>query len=402
MLTLQETIWQLARNKGRTLILLLASAMLAGCMAFYLSNIRANEEANDRMAQVMPVSVTATNTRGEKTDRLNINAHRYDGLMSSPYLKDFTCTIHAVGEFSEEARENSPFADPEAEERPGMAPYNGGDCTVRGLYSLEGYDFEGGEAVCVLDPVFAESCGIEEGDEISLPIYTMTYVNELGYDVEYTPLGEQTLRVAGIGGPENEPGDIFVPAVWMRKVMDDKGLAVNYNELGAMLKDPRQLNVFKESIQDMGFLDIMPESMDMFTGAVLVVDDQRYVTAAEPLGQTVTLYRRFQVPFFVLVIGMIVLAIFLIMRGSRRVMAISVSLGRPRFLCAMGCFLAALIAELAGCALVLPVMVLLGGLSLEGALMICGAFLICASAGNILALMLLLRFNAFTLLTAVE
>ena len=51
---------------------------------------------------------------------------------------------------------------------------------------------------------------------------------------------------------------------------------------------------------------------------------------------------------------------------------------------------------------VLPVMVLLGGLSLEGALMICGAFLICASAGNILALMLLLRFNAFTLLTAVE
>lgn len=402
MLTLQETIWQLARNKGRTLILLLASAMLAGCMAFYLSNIRANEEAIDRMAQVMPVSVTATNIRGEETDRLNINAHRYDGLMSSPYLKDFTCTIHAVGEFSQEARENSPFADPETEDRPGMAPYNGGDCAVRGIYSLEGYDFEGGEAVCVLDPVFAESCGLKEGDEISLPIYTMTYVNELGYDVEYTPLGEQTLRVAGIGGPENEPGDIFVPAVWMRKVMEAQGLAVNYNELGAMLKDPRQLNVFKESIQDMGFLDIMPESMDMFTGAVLVVDDQRYVTAAEPLGQTVTLYRRFQIPFFVLVIGMIVLAIFLIMRGSRRVMAISVSLGRPRFLCAMGCFLAALIAELAGCALVLPVMVLLGGLSLEGALMICGAFLICASAGNILALMLLLRFNAFTLLTAVE
>ena len=33
MLTLQETIWQLARNKGRTVILLLASAMLAGCVA---------------------------------------------------------------------------------------------------------------------------------------------------------------------------------------------------------------------------------------------------------------------------------------------------------------------------------------------------------------------------------
>ncbi len=46
------------------------------------------------------------------------------------------------------------------------------------------------------------------------------------------------------------------------------------------------------------------------------------------------------------------LAIFLIMRGSRRVIAISISLGRPRFLCAAGCFLAALLVELAGFALV--------------------------------------------------
>lgn len=75
-----------------------------------------------------------------------------------------------------------------------------------------------------------------------------------------------------------------------------------------------------------------------FTGAAITVQDEQYITA-EPLGQTVVLFRRFQIPFFALVISMIVLAIFLIMRGSRRVMAISVSLGRPRFLCAMGCFL---------------------------------------------------------------
>ncbi len=50
MLTLQETLWQLARNKGRAVILLQASAVLAGCMAFYLNNIRTNEEAIDRLA----------------------------------------------------------------------------------------------------------------------------------------------------------------------------------------------------------------------------------------------------------------------------------------------------------------------------------------------------------------
>ena len=34
MLTIQETLWQLLRNKGRSLILVLASAMIVEFMAF--------------------------------------------------------------------------------------------------------------------------------------------------------------------------------------------------------------------------------------------------------------------------------------------------------------------------------------------------------------------------------
>lgn len=168
------------------------------------------------------------------------------------------------------------------------------------------------------------------------------------------------------------------------------------------MKDPRQINTFKESIKDINFLEPNPDTMMDFTGATITVDDQQYIISAETLGQTVVLFRRFRIPFFGLVTGMIVLAIFLIMRGSRRVMAISISVGRPRVLCAMSCFLAALIAEAAGCALVFPAMVLLAGLSAEGAAAICGAFLLCSCAGNIIALCLILRFNAFTLLTAAE
>lgn len=184
--------------------------------------------------------------------------------------------------------------------------------------------------------------------------------------------------------------------------MESEGVEVNYNEMGAIMKDPRQLSVFKESIADLGFMEPNPDGYTDFTGAAIMVKDEQYITSAETLGQTVVLFKRFQVPFFALVIGMIILAIFLIMRGSRRVIAISVSLGRPRFLCALGCFLAAFIAEFIGCALVLPVMVFMAGISLTGGLMICGAFLLCACVGDAVALLLLLRFNAFTLLTVVE
>lgn len=287
MLALQETFWQLVRNKGRTVILVLASAMLAGCMAFYLSNIRANEEAIDRLAETM---------------------------------------------------------------------------------------FQTDETVCLINREFAERNGIEVGDEVSLPIYTLTY--DLYQAVIYTPLGEQTLKVVGTSHSFENPKEFMAPEKWMRKVMESQWIDVMYNEQGATLKDPRQLNAFKDSTRDLQLLEPNPETMDESTGGIIIVEDEQYVTSAETLGKTVVLFGRFQAPFFGLVIGMIVLAIFLIMRGSHRVIAISASLGRSKFLCALASFLAAFLAEPAGCALVLPAMVLLAGLSLTGGLMICAALLL--------------------------
>lgn len=401
MLTLQETIWQLARNKGRTVILLLASAMLAGCVAFYLSNIRANEEAIERLAATIPVTVNVANPSGDRTYGLNINVFRHENFLSSPYLEDFHYDIYGEGAYSEENRALEPFQK---------------DCNVNAVSDLgclwmpdgeftylEGYDesiFQSDEAVCLVETMFAERYDIKVGDEVTFPVYTLTY--DLYEDIIYTPLGEQTLKVVGTSHSGDNPKEFIVPVNWMRKTMESQGIEVNYNEMWASMKDPRQLNAFKESIKDISFLEPNPDTMMDFTGAAITVNDQQYVTSAETIGQTISLFKRFQVPFFVLAIGMIILAIFLIMRGSRRVIAISISLGRPRFLCAAGCFLAALIAELGGCVLVFPAMVLLAGLSFGGALMICGAFLLCACAGDIVALLLLLRFNAFTLLTAVE
>ncbi|WP_322176541.1 hypothetical protein [Acutalibacter caecimuris] len=103
-----------------------------------------------------------------------------------------------------------------------------------------------------------------------------------------------------------------------------------------------------------------------------------------------------------MVIGLIVLAIFLIMRSSRRDIAISSSLGRPKFLSALANFLAALFSETVGCILIIPVAVLGTGLSIGGALIICGVFLLCACIGNGLALALILHFDTFALLTATE
>ncbi len=73
--------------------------------------------------------------------------------------------------------------------------------------------------------------------------------------------------------------------------MESQGTDVNYNELRAVLKDPRQLSVFKESIQSLIFLEPAPATYEDYTGAAIVVDDEQYITSAETLGQTVVLFR---------------------------------------------------------------------------------------------------------------
>lgn len=381
-----------------------------------MANITANEEAIERLATDIPVAVWVTNPGGDRNWGLNINENRKEKFFSSPYLRDAGTGIRVVGELSEEAPANSPFAKEENRGKEGLVPYGGGDCGFFAVSSfsyvtatesevafIDGYDktvFETDEAVCVIMLEVARRNGIEVGDEISLPLYSLTY--DVHQNIIYSPLGEQTVKVVGTYDSRENPTEFLFPARWVTGVMESRGIDVNYNDMSGFLKDPRQLSVFKESIKDLGFLEPNPEAYMDFTGAAITVQDEQYITAAEPLGQTVVLFRRFQIPFFALVIGMIVLAIFLIMRGSRRVMAISVSLGRPRFLCAMGCFLAAFIAEIIGCALVFPAMTLLPGMSLEGAFMICLEFMLCACVGNAAALMLILRFDAFTLLTAVE
>lgn len=402
MLTLRELWWQLSRNRGRTLILLLAAAMLAGCVAFYLGNIRANEEALDDLAKSVDVQVTVANSTGKNQSGLNIATLRQENFTNNPYLKDFRCNGVAVGAYSEKARQNP--VESEAGNDTAIVGVNCVECLwdVTECEFVDGYDesFLGGnEPLCIMYSDFAKRNNIEPGDEVTLPVYMM-YRRDGGVK-DYPPIGEQTIRVIGLFDSV-APMEMYVPVQWLREAAEGAGVEFFYSYLYGSMKNPMELNHFKAGAMQMSFLPPNPESRDEWSGTCLVVDDQAFINNAEELGQNVLTFKQFQIPFFIIIIGLVVLAIFLTMRGARRDMAIASSLGRPKLLVALSNFLAAFAAELVGCLIILPVMVLNAGLSIAGALTICGAFLLCAAVGNILGLALILRFDAFTLLTATD
>lgn len=400
MFILTEARYQLTRNKGRSLLMILVALFLLGALAFYLGGMQSNQTALNELGDKLPVKVQIVTEDGSRSSGLFIHKNKVDQLVETG-VRDVRATTAAAGALSEAAKLESPFA--------------GGDVTIVGLNTIqalplsrveydyaEGFDetlFEGSAALCVLEAGFAEENGFSLGSAITLPVYFYPR----GYG-EYIEMGEQTLLVAGTFSTKQAGGiSMLVPAGWLRAEAEAQDMKYfGYDSLSMVVDDPLHLNAFKDKLTEAGMAEPISESEDYYTGAAAVVEDEIYTKTADKFRENIQVYRTFLLPFFLLMIGLSCLVLFLALRGSRVDMAIASSLGRTKGQIALTHLLSVLALYLLGCVLSLPVMAAAAGLGLSGALAICGLFLLFGCAGAVIALALLLRFHPLILLTKVD
>lgn len=403
MFLLTEMKYHLLRGRGRSVLMVCIAALLLGVMGFYLGNIQINQAALGNLAEQIPVPITVTSRDGSKRSELNIYAVNFDKLVSS-HVEHVVCTAEAAGAFSEEARSADPFT--------------GGDTSIQAANCFEGFGlseelfsfaegygpslFEGTENLCVVNESFAQEHGIEEGEEFSLEIYLTKF--SFG-GLVFHPVGEVTLKAAGfytVSGSVSTPTSLFVPVGWFREVSEQAGVDFYYDSCKAVLSDPLQLNDFKKLLPKYGFMETFAGADGKYEGDAVVVEDELFIKTSVKLRENIRVFRAFLIPFFGLVILLAFLSTFLLLRGSRRDMALARSLGRPKAVSGFTHFLAVMAADLIGALLALPVMLWGVGISLPQAAVIVGLFLLCAAVGAALALVLLLRFRALALLTKVD
>lgn len=398
-----DIYYQLFRRKGRTLLSVGLEVVLCGCMAFYLGNIRSNQEALDNLAENIPVVVRVVNRDASKEDELNVSAELFDRLTQSP-VKNIRCTALAAGALGEKARAQEPFI--------------GGDVSIVAANSLEALEtppealtlapgreaelFGRDQGLCAVDTVFAQENGIELGGTLYFPAYTMVW-NQAG--IRYLPLGKVRLEVAALldsAQSKGTLGDLYVPAAWLRRQADAAGADFYYGSLSVELADPGQLNSFKAELPAMGFMEPVEDAADLFSGDAISVEDELFIKTAGQLRRNLAAFQQFFLPFLGLVAGLVGLVTFLLLRGARRDIAIAVSLGRSRLQIGLTYALVQVLTQLAGCLAVFPVMKLALNLSLSSCLGICASFLLCGGVGAVLAMLLLLRFDVMALLLEAE
>lgn len=386
------------RSRGRSVLVLCIAALLAACMAFYVGNIGMNKAALQSLSDSVPVTVRITSRNGAKTAGLNIESKPFDHLTEAG-VHDVRCTAVAAGAFSPEVRAQEMFL--------------GGDTIVRVGNSLEALELSahnlhfadgqsaaflsGDSAQCVIGENYAERTGLHPGDTLSFEIYT---VRQSMNGTIYQMIGNVALEIIGT---HSAPGgaDVILPVNFLRTEAETAGVSFLYDSCSALVDDSTHLKDFKAEMQKY-FMDINPSAEDPNAGDALSVEDELFVKTASRLRQNIALFQSMLVPFFALIIGLVVLTTFLTMRSTRRDMAIACSLGVSKWRCAAPNFISTVLLDMLGCAVILPILSAALHIPALSALVIFGLFTLCAALGTAAALLCLLRFDTLTLLTQVD
>lgn len=302
MLMFVQVKYQL-RSRGRSVLVLCIAALLAACMAFYVENIGVNKAALQSLSDSVPVTVRITSRNGAKTAGLNIEAKPFDHLTEAG-VHDVRCTAVAAGAFSPEVRAQEMFL--------------GGDTIVRAGNSLEALELSadnlhfadgqsaaflsGDSAQCVIGEDYAERTGLHPGDTLSLEIYT---VRQSMNGTIYQMIGDAALEIIGT---HSAPGgaDVILPVNFLRTEAETAGVLFLYDSCSALVDDSTHLKDFKAEMQKY-FMDINPSAEDPNAGDALSVEDELFVKTASRLRQNIALFQSMLVPFFALIIGLVVL-----------------------------------------------------------------------------------------------
>ncbi len=158
MFVLTQARYQLFRHRGRTLLMLALSLLLAACVCLYIGNIAASQRMLDSLNEAAPAVVHVASHDASSTENLTISAQRLDALAQGG-VRDILATSQACGEWdSAGPREN----------------FSGGDTRILGVTCLEAAGFrentqfaygdgvdasflEGEENLCLVDAGYAQA-----------------------------------------------------------------------------------------------------------------------------------------------------------------------------------------------------------------------------------------------------
>lgn len=397
---------QIKRNPGRSILTVCIAMCLLLFVGAYWENVIRMENALHTLSDSIPVGGSITDISGGKQTALEISTTTADKILESGYVKNVIYTGQAAGNLEEYNRVENPKVF---------------DTTIVGSNSCDAFSalteetisfFEKGEEnflstdkpLCVVSEQYAREHQIKEGETLQFPLYAIEY-KQGSSSVQYRETGMAELTVIGTV-PERYLGDtvmdILVPVQWLRAYIEEADLRFSYSSMNFQVKNPMKLNAFKKAMENMGLQEKSQEAMEEVYGGTLILDDTIFIENAEKLQGNLQTLRKFQIPFLLLVGILVITVTFLIMRSRRLELAIASSLGQKSSRVALQLFLEIGLLNLLGNALGMVLLMFITQISIKDLLELFVLLVLEGTAGIVIALKLLFRFDIMAMLTKVD
>lgn len=303
------------RRKAANLIIVGISIMLVLLLNLYFGSIRSYERQLEELAQNVPVYCQITNKSGSLGNGLFISENIVNSLQQSDMVKDLSCMVILMageGDFSpaEYTKHlNLYVAGANKAEAVGELTY---DMISMDGKSLDDF-FASDRMECIVSEKVMKRNQWEIGDRIPLNFYYYGAESEF-MKLELHPMGG-VIEVEIAGTMEDLLGkttaigtDIIMPFEAVRNIYHQFELPFFADTVTYYVKNPLELNAFKEEMESIGLLESSPDAMDSYSGYALAVRDIDFVASATDLRHSMGLMKSFfpVICVLVLLIGYVV------------------------------------------------------------------------------------------------
>lgn len=308
-------ICSIKRRKAANLVTVGISVMLVLLLNLYFGSIRSYQTQLSDLSENVPIFCQITNLNGTMGNELFISEQIVEALEQSAYVKDLSyMTVVMAGEGDFKEMEYSKYLN--------LYVVGANDVEAVGemtadMFSLDEQSLDellaSDRMECIVNEEALIKRGWEIGDRITLKCYYYDPASEF-QKIQLHSMGG-TADVTIVGTMKETEGktnaiqtDIIIPGRASRNLFAQFGLKFFADTVTFHVNNPLDLNGFKEEMQDIGLMEIVPEAESSYTGYALVVRDADFIASATHLRHSTELMQSFLpvVCILVLLIGYVV------------------------------------------------------------------------------------------------
>lgn len=344
MIFFQKALRNIRAYKYKSMLTIVICLFVVLLIYLYMGNLYSIKRQLFELPDAILVSAKITNLNGSQEVNLDIKDDLVQDLQASKYVKNevFTVRLKAgIGKF------------PEDEWQKYLKLWVLGANSFQAVSNLkkdtivwengESDSFLlGNELKCLVSKELMERYNWKIGDKI--PLCQYYYSHGKNTEVFLNPLDTYLYEIVGymgmsVSSSNVQPPDIILPFETVRNIYLECKVPFFADSASFYVENPLNLNEFKDEMQQLGLVEVVPLGKFSYDGYALSVNDSTFINAANRLRQGEDLLIRF-FPFILsIIIGIGYITSFLLLQGRRVEIALLHSIGISKRQCFILIFL---------------------------------------------------------------